>query len=107
MCGIVGLVGFDSSLERARAVVAAMNDRIRHRGPDGEGLTAHPEATLAMKRLAIVDIAHGQQPMLSDDGSIALVYNGEIYNAPELRAGLEPRGVHFRTRSDTEVILRL
>src|SRR5579871_3358565 len=107
MCGIVGLVAFDAPLERARAVVSAMNARIAHRGPDGEGLTAHPDATLAMKRLAIVDVVHGLQPMATEDESIVLVHNGEIYNAPALRAELEREGVRFRTRSDTEVILRL
>jgi asparagine synthase (glutamine-hydrolysing) len=107
MCGIVGLVAFDAPLDRARGIVAAMNEHIQHRGPDGEGLTAHPDATLAMKRLAIVDVVHGHQPMANDDESVVLVYNGEIYNAPELRRRLEERGVRFRTRSDTEVILRL
>ncbi len=80
---------------------------IRHRGPDGGGVVAHAGATLGMARLAIVDIEHGVQPMLSDDGTIALVYNGEIYNAPALRTRLERDGVRFRTRSDTEVVLRL
>jgi len=107
MCGIVGLVGFDASLDRARAIVSGMNEHIAHRGPDGEGLVAHPDATLAMKRLAIIDIEHGKQPMTNEDGSVVLVYNGEIYNAPRLRKELEDRGVRFRTRSDTEVILRL
>lgn len=107
MCGIVGLVAFDASLDRASTIVRAMNDRIAHRGPDGEGLVAHPDATLAMKRLAIIDIEHGKQPMANEDGSIVLVYNGEIYNAPELRKMLQAKGVAFRTRSDTEVILRL
>lgn len=107
MCGIVGLVGFDASLDRARGIVASMNEHIHHRGPDGEGLTAHPDATLAMKRLAIVDVVHGHQPMTNEDESVVIVFNGEIYNAPELRRRLEGEGVRFRTRSDTEVILRL
>jgi asparagine synthase (glutamine-hydrolysing) len=107
MCGIVGLVAYRGSIAQASDAVAAMNQRIAHRGPDGEGLVAHEDAVLAMKRLAIVDVVHGQQPMLNEDESIALVYNGEIYNAPELRRRLESEGVRFRTRSDTEVILRL
>lgn len=107
MCGICGVVAFDASLDRARGVVTAMNERISHRGPDGEGLVSHPDATLAMKRLAIVDVEHGRQPMANEDESVVIVYNGEIYNAPELRRRLERLGVHFRTRSDTEVILRL
>lgn len=107
MCGIVGLIGFDASLPRVKEIVQTMNERIAHRGPDGEGIVVHPDATFAMKRLAIVDIQHGSQPMLSEDGAIALVYNGEIYNAPELRRTLQADGVRFTTRSDTEVILRL
>jgi asparagine synthase (glutamine-hydrolysing) len=107
MCGIVGLIGFDASLERSRSIVGAMNAQIAHRGPDGEGLVAHTEATLAMKRLAIVDVEHGGQPMANEDESIVLVYNGEVYNAPALRRELQAQGVRFRTRSDTEVILRL
>jgi asparagine synthase (glutamine-hydrolysing) len=103
MCGIAGIVG----VAGGHALVAKMCERIRHRGPDGGGVTEHADATLGMTRLSIVDIAHGQQPMLSDDGQIALVYNGEIYNAPELRAALEADGVRFHTRSDTEVVLRL
>jgi asparagine synthase (glutamine-hydrolysing) len=107
MCGIVGLVAFEASKEGSVALVSAMAERMAHRGPDGGGVTWHPDATLGMKRLAIVDVEHGQQPMLNEDESIALVYNGEIYNAPALRGELEKQGVRFRTRSDTEVILRL
>lgn len=107
MCGIAGVVGLDLSLESARALVGGMAERIHHRGPDGGGIASHADATLAMKRLAIVDIEHGHQPMATEDGSIVLVYNGEIYNAPELREQLVREGVRFATRSDTEVILRL
>lgn len=94
-------------MDRSEALVQSMADRIRHRGPDGGGIIAHPDATLGMTRLAIIDVVHGHQPMPNDDGSIVIVYNGEIYNAPALRQDLERRGVQFRTRSDTEVILRL
>lgn len=107
MCGIVGLVGHRAGVETARRIVEAMAERIHHRGPDGGGVEAHADATLGMKRLAIVDVAHGHQPMSNEDGSITLVYNGEIYNAPELRRSLVSQGVRFVTRSDTEVILRL
>src|SRR3954471_13879371 len=107
MCGIVGLVDSRLGEEQSRAIVTDMATRIHHRGPDGGGVAAHPAATIGMKRLAIVDLAHGHQPMFSDDGSVALVYNGEVYNAPALREKLIRRGVTFRTRSDTEVILRL
>jgi asparagine synthase (glutamine-hydrolysing) len=107
MCGIAGLIAYEESIGRAQEIVAGMTARIHHRGPDGGGIVAHPDATFGMKRLAIVDVAHGHQPMANDDESIFLVFNGEIYNAPELRERLERAGVHFRTRSDTEVILRL
>lgn len=107
MCGIAGLICIDAPPERARAIVASMVERIRHRGPDGGGIVAHPDATIGMARLAIVDVAHGHQPMANEDESIVLVHNGEIYNAPALRLELQRKGVRFRTRSDTEVILRL
>jgi asparagine synthase (glutamine-hydrolysing) len=107
MCGIAGIALFDAPADKATSIVDGMCARMHHRGPDGGGVVAHPDATLGMKRLAIVDIEHGQQPMANDDGSIVLVYNGEIYNAPALRKDLEARGVRFHTRSDTEVILRL
>jgi asparagine synthase (glutamine-hydrolysing) len=103
MCGICGITGSADGSSLARRMV----DRIRHRGPDGGGLTFHEDVALAMARLAIVDIAGGQQPMLSDDEQIALVFNGEIYNAPAVRQELQAQGVRFKTRSDTEVILRL
>jgi asparagine synthase (glutamine-hydrolysing) len=107
MCGIAGVLGLEGSLDRSERLVRAMTDRIRHRGPDGGGVVAHPDVTLGMTRLAIVDVAHGHQPMANEDESIFIVYNGEIYNAPALRRDLERGGVRLRTRSDTEVILRL
>lgn len=107
MCGIVGVIALDGPLDRTERLVSAMATRMKHRGPDGGGIITHPDATLAMTRLAIVDVEHGKQPMANDDESIVLVYNGEIYNAPALRRELEAKGVRFKTRSDTEVILRL
>jgi asparagine synthase (glutamine-hydrolysing) len=82
---------------------------MRHRGPDGEGFWADERgrAALAHRRLSVIDIDGGQQPMCSDDGQIALVYNGEIYNYRELRRYLASQGAQFRTASDTEVLLRL
>src|SRR5688572_4690476 len=100
MCGIAGIVGADASVEELERQVAGMTERIRHRGPDGGGVIAHPDATLGMTRLAIVDVDHGHQPMTNEDGSIAIVYNGEVYNAPALRRELQREGVRFRTRSD-------
>ena len=107
MCGIVGLIAWSGDTARSHTVVSAMAERIRHRGPDGGGVVAHEDATLGMTRLAIVDVLHGHQPMRSEDDSVAIVYNGEVYNAPQLRAELEKEGVRFRTHSDTEVILKL
>lgn len=107
MCGIVGVANFGLAEAEAANLVGMMCARIAHRGPDGRGVTYSEDVALGMVRLAIVDIDRGKQPMLSDDGKIALVFNGEIYNAPALRQELERAGVAFRTRSDTEVILRL
>ena len=77
-----------------------------HRGPDGEGIACRGAAGLGHRRLAIIDLVTGDQPMASDDGSVRIVFNGEIYNFRELRTELEARGARFRTESDTEVILR-
>lgn len=107
MCGIIGFAGLERDASAARALAEAMSGSIAHRGPDGGGIAVHEDATIAMKRLAIVDISGGNQPMFSDDGQVALVYNGEVYNAPALREELSRAGVRFDTRSDTEVILRL
>jgi len=107
MCGIAGVAGLDLDAGAARALVARMCAAIKHRGPDGDGTCIHADASLGMTRLAIVDVENGKQPMLSGDEQIALVFNGEIYNAPALREGLKKQGIRFRTRSDTEVILRL
>lgn len=105
MCGIAGF--WNLRVAEPEKAVRAMCEKIRHRGPDGDGTTTRDGVSLGMVRLAIVDVEHGQQPMFSDDGKIAIVYNGEVYNAPALRKKLESEGVKFRTRSDTEVVLRL
>src|SRR6266436_4954877 len=105
MCGIAGIADVsgrpvDERLLRVMTTVQA------HRGPDGEGFVCRGGVGLGHRRLAIIDLVTGEQPMASDDGAIWLVFNGEIYNYRELRGELESRGVHFRTSSDTEVILR-
>jgi asparagine synthase (glutamine-hydrolysing) len=105
MCGIAGLHGLQDP-----SWIGDMSARLAHRGPDGEGVFRDQAAglSLAMRRLAIIDIAGGAQPMHSSDGRYVLVYNGEIYNARELRAGLASAGVCFATNhSDTEVLLHL
>jgi asparagine synthase (glutamine-hydrolysing) len=102
MCGIAGLIGGDGvELER---VVAAMCGAMRHRGPDGEGAYAEPGIALGMRRLAVIDLAHGGQPLTSRDGRVVAFQNGEIYNHRELRRLLEAGGMRFRTDSDTEVL---
>ena len=106
MCGITGILNLDEPRPIDRDVLADMNRVITHRGPDADGF--HEEAGrvgLAMRRLEIIDREGGRQPMANEDGTIHLVFNGEIYNFQELRQDLETRGHTFRTRSDTEVIV--
>src|SRR5437899_2587240 len=105
MCGIVGIVNLDPRESVDEALLKRMRDVLRHRGPDGEGLWTEGPVGLGHRRLAIVDVAGGQQPMPNEDESCWIVYNGEIYNHAALRPGLEARGHRYRTRSDTETIL--
>src|SRR6059036_2799212 len=107
MCGIVGIVNLDPRETVDEALLKRMRDVLRHRGPDGEGLWTEGPVGLGHRRLAIVDVAGGQQPLPNEDQSCWLVYNGEIYNHAALRPGLEARGHRYRTRSDTETILHL
>ena len=102
MCGIAGIVGGAPT----RAVLDVMLSALEHRGPDDRGVHVGDGVALGMTRLAIIDLVSGRQPMSSDDGAATLVFNGEIYNFRAVRAELEARGQRFRTRSDTEVILR-
>jgi asparagine synthase (glutamine-hydrolysing) len=105
MCGICG-IGTRGETP-ARVVLERMNRTIVHRGPDGEGFYVAPGVGLAMRRLAIIDLVTGDQPMPNEDGAIQVVFNGEIYNHRELRRELEAKGHRFRSRSDTEVIPHL
>ena len=107
MCGICGIVGPAAPPAARRETVKRMMALIAHRGPDGEGLHEAPQGTLGHRRLAIIDLDHGQQPMLTEDGRHVLVFNGEIYNYVELREKLTRQGVRFHTFSDTEVLLQL
>ena len=105
MCGIAGVIG-----PGGRDELQGLLRRLHHRGPDGDGIYEDREQRVGLvnTRLAILDIPGGEQPMASDDGAVTLVFNGEIFNAPELRRSLEREGVRFRSdHSDTEVILRL
>lgn len=104
MCGIVG---FTSALpaEEKETVLRAMADTIAHRGPDGEGYFCEDGIALAHRRLSIIDLAGGAQPLYNEDGRLVLIFNGEIYNFQELREQLEASGHVFKTRSDSEVLL--
>ncbi|MFQ5655548.1 MAG: asparagine synthase (glutamine-hydrolyzing), partial [Planctomycetota bacterium] len=105
MCGIAGFVGHSATGVRER--LERMSGALVHRGPDDGGLLVDRGSGLAMRRLSIVGIETGAQPILSEDATVAIVGNGEIYNAPELRAELEARGHRFRGGSDIEVALHL
>ena len=105
MCGISGLFDLRGERHFEQGLIHAMNDRIAHRGPDGEGF--HREAGVAFghRRLSIIDLVGGAQPMSTADEAVTIVFNGEIYNYLVLKAELEAHGAHFRTNSDTEVLL--
>lgn len=105
MCGIAGIIAPEMRQPELRTVLQPMLDAIRHRGPDDSGTHVEDGVALGMRRLSIIDVEGGRQPMLSADGRTALVYNGEIYNAGELREYLIEKGHVFRTRCDTEVVL--
>jgi asparagine synthase (glutamine-hydrolysing) len=105
MCGIAGIVATDQLAEDAAARATRMRDVIAHRGPDEAGLHVDAHAALAHRRLSIVDLSTGQQPLANEDGSVWVVFNGEIYNHAAVRKDLEAHGHHYRTRSDTETIV--
>src|SRR5713226_8748641 len=107
MCGIAGIVNLDVSQSVEEARLKRMRDVLRHRGPDGEGLLLDGPVGLGHRRLAIVDVAGGHQPLSNEDGSVWITYNGEVYNHAELRPGLEARGHRYRTPSATETIVHL
>src|SRR6266567_952586 len=106
MCGIVGKFSLDDRPMDSR-LIARMADRLSHRGPDDSGHYVSGPIGLASRRLSIIDLATGKQPISNEDGTVWVVLNGEIYNFIELRAELERRGHRFRTRTDTEVIVHL
>jgi asparagine synthase (glutamine-hydrolysing) len=107
MCGIAGVIRSDPAAPVDRSALLRMASAIRHRGPDGFGIATGPGSGLVSTRLAIFDIPGGWQPLESPAAGATLVYNGEVYNHPELRAELEADGERFRTTCDTEVVLRL
>src|SRR3989454_1367827 len=107
MCGIVGIVQLDPRERVEEVRLRRMRDILRHRGPDGAGLWVEGPVGLGHRRLAIVDVAGGHQPMANEDQTVWIVFNGEIYNHAELRPELQARGHRYRTRSDTETIIHL
>jgi asparagine synthase (glutamine-hydrolysing) len=105
MCGLAGIHYADPEQKPGIALAKRMADAIVHRGPDGEGFHAEPGLVFAHRRLAVIDPAGGQQPMFNEDGSVVIIFNGEIYNFESLRAELVRAGHVFRNRSDTEAVV--
>jgi asparagine synthase (glutamine-hydrolysing) len=105
MCGIAGRFNFDPARPVDPQVLAAMTDTIAHRGPDASGYFRGPGVGLGHRRLSIIDLATGDQPLGNEDGQVQVVFNGEIYNFAEVRADLVSRGHRFKTSSDTEIIV--
>ncbi len=108
MCGIAGWANLESkSSQNGEVVLHAMCERMKHRGPDSEGLWLENEVALGMRRLSIIDLHTGEQPVYSEDKSIVVVMNGELYNFREVRSDLEKRGHKFETNTDTEILPHL
>jgi asparagine synthase (glutamine-hydrolysing) len=107
MCGICGIFNLDLEPLAHGGRIAAMSERLVHRGPDSSGRFERPFLALAIRRLSIIDLETGDQPLSNETGEVTLVFNGEIYNYRELRTDLEERGHRFRTRSDGEVMAHL
>jgi asparagine synthase (glutamine-hydrolysing) len=105
MCGIAGIFDLKGTSEIDRTLVRRIGDSIQHRGPDGDGFYFAPGVALAHRRLSIIDVAGGQQPIFNEDGSVALTYNGEIYNYLDLVTELRAQGHIFRTHCDTEAVV--
>src|SRR5437868_13382067 len=105
MCGIAGIVSCVQLGPDAEQRAVAMRDVLAHRGPDEAGLHVETQAVLAHRRLSIVDVSTGQQPLSNEDGSVWVTFNGEIYNHAEIRSELQARGHVYRTKSDTETIV--
>lgn len=105
MCGIAGIFHLETAKPVDPKRIRAMTDAIAHRGPDGDGVWTAPGVGLGHRRLSIIDLEGGAQPMLSADGALAVTFNGEIYNFQELRQVLQRAGYTFTTNSDTEIIL--
>jgi asparagine synthase (glutamine-hydrolysing) len=107
MCGICGIFHSERTQRVERETLVAMNRQIVHRGPDDDGFLVEQNVGLAMRRLSIIDIQTGHQPLSNEDGTVWIVFNGEIYNHKDLRKDLQSRGHRYRTQSDTETIVHL
>jgi asparagine synthase (glutamine-hydrolysing) len=107
VCGICGALNFRPDQPAERGVLEEMNRQIIHRGPDEAGFFLSGNIGMAMRRLSIIDVQSGHQPVTNEDDSISLVFNGEIYNHQELRQRLEQRGHRYRSHSDTETIVHI
>jgi asparagine synthase (glutamine-hydrolysing) len=108
MCGIAGWINLENNRsQNSEAVLHTMCERMKHRGPDSEGLWTDETVALGMRRLSIIDLHTGEQPVYSEDRSIVVVMNGELYNFREVRARLETRGHKFETQTDTEILPHL
>src|SRR5262245_6611109 len=105
MSGIAGYLAADASYQVPRALVEGMVDALTHRGPDDRGVFCDGNLAFGMRRLCIIDAAGGRQPIANEDGSLAVVFNGELYNYADLRAELLAHGHAFRTAADTEVLV--
>jgi asparagine synthase (glutamine-hydrolysing) len=105
MCGICGVISFQPEFPVEKRILQKMNQSLHHRGPDDEGYYQDSQASLAMRRLSIIDLHTGQQPISNETGDIWVVYNGEIYNFKTVRATLEQCGHIFKTQTDTEIIV--
>ncbi len=106
MCGVAGIVSANRYDRVSEKILVAMRDAQLHRGPDEAGLYLGEGVGLGHRRLSIIDLCHGQQPMVDEAAGLALVYNGELYNFQSLKAELEQQGATFASHSDTEVLLR-
>src|ERR1700682_920572 len=107
MCGIAGIVNSNSQIVLDPTIIPQMCETIVHRGPDEEGIYVKAGVGLGMRRLSIIDVAGGHQPVHNEDQTVWIIFNGEIYNFPDLRRELENRGHQFYTNTDTEVIVHL
>ena len=107
MCGICGKLNFDTTKSVSGVLLKSMADAIQHRGPDDEGYYRSGPVGFGFRRLSIIDLNTGHQPISNEDGTVWIVFNGEIYNYQELRQGLKGRGHVFTTQTDTEVIVHL